>query len=144
MKALKSSAASAPSRMEIPPSVLRSLTSSGSPLSTPGSTVFGSSIGVPALTLGRVEVSIAARRPIRHMSLKRQQWEHWVRLNYGIADRRANGICEGCGKNGSRLDHHHIVGRSEGEPIASMAELLAVLCSQCHRAVTGTIGGGIN
>lgn len=68
----------------------------------------------------------------------------WQARNYAVADSRARGVCEGCGASGSRLEHHHIAGRSDQEPWVSVAELIAVLCVPCHKAVTGVIGGGIN
>ena len=63
-------------------------------------------------------------------------------LNYGLLSLRCRGVCEGCGKP-NNLDPHHIMGR-EDEPFSSMVQLLAGLCRECHRKVTGELGRGID
>ena len=82
------------------------------------------------------------RSPLRQVSPKTAQWRSWRLRNYGLLALRCKGRCEGCGQPGN-LDPHHVIGREE-EPFSSHVALLAGLCRDCHNAVTGTIGRGIN
>ena len=82
------------------------------------------------------------RSPLRQVSPKTAQWRTWRLRNYGLLAIRCRGICEGCGQP-NNLDPHHVAGREE-EPFSSLVQLLAGLCRDCHRSVTGELGRGIN
>lgn len=82
------------------------------------------------------------RSPLRPIAPKAAQWRSWRLANAGLVSARCRGRCEGCG-GVAKLDVHHVAGREE-EPFSSLAELTAGLCRDCHRAVTGELGNGIN
>lgn len=87
------------------------------------------------------------RSPLRQISPKTAQWRSWrvrqrIRLETDTSRSTSRGLCEGCGER-ARLEVHHVAGREE-EPFSSLAELTAGLCAECHRAVTGVVGRGVN
>lgn len=56
---------------------------------------------------------------------------------YHSVIRRADGVCEGCGRFSPHLEVHHLIARSKTPPgaireLTEVPELLAAVCRACH------------